>query len=295
MPTARDIIPDSWIKPFRPLQKRIICHWTVTGYQPDEHSLDSYHFLITGKGEVIRGSRDPDEPAPHTYMLNSAIGISLCCMGAWNGSYTPYQPTEKQWNTLVNLVWQLCNIYQIPVTRSTVLMHGEVTEVFGPEFDQWGKWDIGYLPHAGIGPETGAKCGNLLRKQVKEVTLASPSGSILHPDPKKDPTVVISYRLQGSPTVLVGFLFDGSGYVPIRQFREWALKAGYTFKLEVEGKNYYVADPTGKKPVIEGEYRNIKGVGYAPLKPIAAFLDLNIEIETWTKEKRVLVLKKKEQ
>lgn len=285
-------IPEAWLKGLKPLQKRIVLHWTVTGYQPDAHSLDSYHFIINGKGEVIRGSRDIDEPCPHTYMLNSAIGISLACMGGWNGS-TKYPPTKEQWETLVAAVRQLCKTYDIPCARNNVLMHGEVTEMFGPEFDQWGKWDIGYLPHAGIKPETGEACGNLLRKQVKAGGLVLVLGGVGKPVPTPAPNVVISYRLQGSPTVLEGFLFDGSGYIPLRAFTEWATKAGYKLLLGVEGKNYYVSDPTGAKDVLEGEYRNIKGTGFAPLKNLATYLDLKIEVETWTKEKKILVLRKK--
>jgi len=56
------------------------------------------------------------------------------------------------------------------------------------------------------------------------------------------------------------------------------------------GKNFYVA--SGTKVVIEGTYRNIKGTGYTALKNLTDYLGLKIEVETWTKDKRIVVVKK---
>ena len=282
-------IPKEWLEGLTPLQKRVILHWTVTGYEGDEHCLDSYHFIITGKGEIKRGNRDIDEPAPHTYMLNSAIGISICAMGNWDGHSTPYPPTKAQWDTLVSTCRQLAVTYGIPCTRSHILMHGEVTEVFGPNFDQWGKWDIGYLPHAGIQPETGRKCGDLLRK---EVALPGTRVPVRSPALEKDPMVKVSVRLQGSSKVMDGFLFDGSSYVPLRAFINWAKEKlpNDDIDLVVQNKNFYIG--AGNKDVIEGTYRNIGGTGYAALKNLTDYLGLKIVIETWTKDKRIVVVKK---
>lgn len=282
-------IPKEWLEGLTPLQKRVILHWTVTGYEGDEHCLDSYHFIITGKGEIKRGNRDIDEPAPHTYMLNSAIGISICAMGNWNGTSTPYPPTKAQWETLVAACRQLAEMYGIPCDRSHILNHGEVTEVFGPDFDQWGKWDIGYLPHAGIQLETGRQCGDLLRSQVALPGLAVGSPP---PIPEKDPMVRVAVRLQGSPKVMDGFLFDGSSYVPLRAFINWAKEKlpNDDIDLVVQNKNFYIG--AGNKDVIEGTYRNIGGTGYAALKNLTYYLGLKIVIETWTKDKRIVVVKK---
>lgn len=290
MKIANGPIPLQWLEGLTPLQKRIVLHWTVTGYEGDEHCLDSYHFIITGKGEIKRGTRDIDEPAPHTYMLNSAIGVSLCCMGGWNGTSTAYPPTKAQWDLLVAAVRQLATSYRIPCDRQHILMHGEVTEVFGPDFDQWGKWDIGYLPHAGIKPETGRKCGDLLRKEVGTPGTALEGTIFPGPNEDKIPMVKVSVRLQGAPYVMPGFLFDGSSYVPLRQFTEWAKAENIQIELKVEGKNFYIA--SGDKDVLEGTYRNIGGTGYTALKNLTDYLGLKIVIETWTKDKRVVVVKK---
>lgn len=286
MPIATGPIPKEWLAGLTPIQKRVICHWTVTGYTPDEHSLDSYHFVINGDGELIRGSRDIDEPAPHTYAFNSAIGISLACMGGWNGSSTPYPPTKAQWETLVRVVRQLCQTYGIPVDRAHVLMHGEVTEVLG--VDQWGKWDIGYLPHLGIGPETGARCGAELRARVLEDDSGGNNGT--------NPPVKV--RLEGSTAVLTGFLSDAQTMVPLRPFVHWAKEAGYKVSLaevDTQHRTYYLNDTNQntaeRRDVLEGGYVQIGDTGYAQLRDITDWMGLQITTETWSKEKRILVVR----
>lgn len=288
MPIAPGPIPESHLSTVKPIQKRIICHWTVTGYEGDEHCKDSYHYIVQGDGTLVRGYRYLDEPTAHTYGFNSAIGLSICCMGGWNGTYTPYPPTKEQWDTLCAAVKQLCQTYNIPIDRNHVLMHGEVTEVLG--LDQWGKWDIGYLPHLGIGPETGRLCGNELRRTVlmegtgNNVTLANPP---------------VKIRLQGSPTVLEGFLTDATTMVPLRKFVEWAAEAGYKIKLgsvNTEHRTYYLRtsgppyDAQSPVGVLEKGYLQLGDTGYAELRDITDWLGLKVKVETWTREKRILVV-----
>lgn len=280
-------IPKEWLLGLTPIQKRIICHWTVTGYIPDAHSLDSYHFVIDGDGRLVRCSRDIEEPAPHTYAFNSAIGISLACMGGWNGASTPHPPTKAQWETLVTVVKQLCQTYGIPVDRTHVLMHGEVTEALG--VDQWGKWDIGYLPHLGIGPENGARCGSELRARVLE----NGGGGNIGADP------VVKVRLEGSTTVLTGFLSDAQTMVPLRPFVHWAKEGGHQLEIanvDTTHRTYYLRDtnPNGaqRRDILEKGYVQIGDTGYAQLRDITDWLGLKIATETWSKEKRVIVVKK---
>jgi hypothetical protein len=287
MKIAEGPIPTQWLEGIEPLQKRIIAHWTVTGYKPDEHSLDSYHFVIDGDGKLVKCSRGIDEPAPHTYAFNSAIGISLACMGGWNGSETDYPPTKEQWETLVAIVRQLSQTYGISIDRSHVLMHGEVTEVLG--VDQWGKWDIGYLPHLGIGPETGARCGSELRARVLAVDGQNHTGG--------NPEVKV--RLAGSSTVITGFLSDAQTMVPLRPFVHWAKEAGYGIDLvEVDAthRTYYLNDTNPstaeRRDVLEKGYVQLADTGYAQLRDITEWMGLKLTTETWTKDKRVLVVSK---
>lgn len=292
MSIAPGPIPEAWLKNasgqlMQPPQKRVILHWTVTSYNPDEHSKDSYHFLINGQGELVRCSRDIDEPAPHTYMFNSAIGVSICAMGGWNGTSTPYPPTKAQWETLVNVVHQLCHTYKIPVDRQHVLMHGEVTDVLG--VDQWGKWDIGYLPHLGIGPETGARCGAELRRTVLEGGLEGYSGG--NPE--------VKLRLQGSAVVLGAFLIDAQTMAPLRPLVHWLKEAGYQVELEhvdTQHKTYYLKDTNPntaeRRDVLEKGYVQVKDTGYVQLRHIVDWLGLKTEVETWTKDRRIVVVKK---
>lgn len=131
-------IPESWLSK-NILQKRIITHWTVTSYDPDPVSIDSYHIVIDGDGKLHRGSSDLDQKSPHCYGFNSAIGISLACVGGYVSSSNPgpYPPTKEQWESLVSVVKQLCDRYDIPVTPTTVLQHGEVYDNL--LVDQWGR------------------------------------------------------------------------------------------------------------------------------------------------------------
>jgi hypothetical protein len=283
MQIAPGPIPADWLKGIEPLQKRIINHWTVTGYQGDEHCLDSYHFIIHGDGKIIRCNRDIDTPAPHTYGFNSAIGISICAMGGWDGRHTDYPPTKAQWDTMCAANKQLCDTYGIPVDSQHVLTHGEVTDVLG--LDQWGKWDPGYLPHLGIGPETGAKVGAELRK------------TILTGGPTAEATVPVSVRLEGSAVVLVGMLQDANTLVPLRVFVDWAKTAGYKlelFHVDTTHKTFYLNDTNAntaeRRDVLERGYVQFGEVGYAELKPMVQWLGLEISVETWTKDKRILVV-----
>lgn len=270
-------IPKEWLSNSI-LQKRIILHWCVSSYEPDQLSIDSYHLLIDGNGELHRGAYDLDERAPHTYMFNSAIGISICAMGGWNGSSTPYPPTKAQWDTLVKTVKQLCETYDIPVDRSHVLSHGEVTEVLG--VDQEGKWDPDYWPHLGIAPGSG-KFGNTFRKAVLENSV------------NENPEVKV--RLKNSSTVLSGFLSDAQTMIPLRKFVEWVNKAGYKIKLEKvdsEHKTFYLSHEG--LDILEKSFTNINGTGYASLKEIADWMKLKITVEQWAKDKRIVVVQPRE-
>lgn len=271
------LIPEAWLKGLYPLQKRIICHWTVTGYKPDSPSLDSYHFVIDGDGKVHRGYRDIDTPAPHTFGFNSSIGISLACMGGWDGESTPYPPTEAQWNSLVECVRQLCDRYSIPITQNSVLMHGEVDRILG--VDQDGKWDIGYLPHLGIHGNTNA-CGSVLRQSL----LAEPA------------PVEVAIRLQGQPTVFYGILQDAKTYVRIRDFVKWVaeVEKHKAFKLEEVFSNLVVLGFEGQEDTKLVSLVNLKGVGYCQVQPISDMLGLTIKIEKWNKDSRIIVMKEKE-
>lgn len=268
-------IPNEWLS-HSILQKRIICHWTVTSYDPDEVSIDSYHIIIDGDGKLHRGSSDLDERSPHTYMFNSAIGISLACMGGYVSSANPgqYPPTKEQWESLIEVVKQLSDTYSIPVTPTTVLMHGEVTDNL--LVDQWGKWDIGWLPHLGL---SGAKaCGDELRKRV----LGSNDDNVRTP---------VYVRVSGYSKPIKGFLMDGSAMVPLREFAN-ASEVIRIVKLDMSGsKKFAELSINGEKKTTKQEMLILDEIGHVSLSELCNKMNWTTSVESWTKEKRIVVAK----
>lgn len=257
-------IPDEWLS-VNVLQKRIINHWTVTSYTPDPVSLDSYHLIVDGNGKVHRGNRDLNERAPHTYMFNSAIGVSMACMGGFQSFANPgkYPPTKAQWDTLVNVNRQLCEHYGIPVSPQTVLMHGEVTNALG--VDQWGKWDIGWLPHLGL--NSVEACGAELRRLVAKDDLQE---------------VVVRVILANGKSVN-GLLMDGTTIVPVRKYCELA-----GLHMRLDGKQVLIGDHPLDKPAgwrAQVGMVVINGTGYVELRNAAPG---GVKVVEWTKTSRVV-------
>lgn len=164
--------------------ERIICHWSEGNYKANSTDLEHYHILIEGDGTVRGGdhtivdnvsTRDNDYAA-HTLNGNAgAIGVACCCMvGCQERPFKPgSQPLKKsQWETMVQVVAELCQFYGIPVTPKTVLGHGEVQVNLG--ITQRGKWDPMVWPWDLS--KTRDQVGKALREQVA-AALAQLGGS----------------------------------------------------------------------------------------------------------------------
>ncbi|WP_201271599.1 N-acetylmuramoyl-L-alanine amidase [Sinorhizobium meliloti] len=136
--------------------KRIICHWSAGGHKATDLDRRHYHLLIEDDGELVRGfhsieanesTRDGDYAA-HTLNANTgSIGVAVCCMAGANEQ--PFRQgsapmTRLQWETMAQVVAELCRAYRIQVTPATVLAHGEVERNLG--ISQRGKWDPLVLP-----------------------------------------------------------------------------------------------------------------------------------------------------
>lgn len=148
------IVPKEWMPNCS--MKRIITHWTAGGHKASSVDLSHYHILIEDDGNLIRGtdsikdnvSTDDGEYAAHTARLNTgSIGVTVCCM--LDAIESPFKAgrfsmTKKQWETMVQVVAELCQFYDIEVTSKTVLGHGEVEKTLGVK--QHGKWDPMALP-----------------------------------------------------------------------------------------------------------------------------------------------------
>ncbi|MEX0272310.1 N-acetylmuramoyl-L-alanine amidase [Leptolyngbyaceae cyanobacterium UHCC 1019] len=148
------IVPKSWMPNCS--MKRIILHWTAGGYKASSLDLAHYHILIEDDGNLVRGTHSIQDNvstgdavyAAHTFRLNTgSIGVSVCCMT--EAKEQPFDSgssptTQIQWQTMAQVVAELCQFYDIPVTPQTVLGHGEVEQTLG--IDQSGKWDPMVLP-----------------------------------------------------------------------------------------------------------------------------------------------------
>jgi hypothetical protein len=168
MPT----IPKNLLSPCS--MKRVICHWSEGNYKANSTDIEHYHILIEGDGTVPGGDHTIDDNsniadndyAAHTLNANTeSIGVACCCMvGCQESPFKPgSQPMKKsQWNTMVQVVAELCQFYGIPVTPKTVLGHGEVQANL--IIAQKGKWDPMVWPWDTS--KTRAQVGAALRKQV---------------------------------------------------------------------------------------------------------------------------------
>ncbi len=149
------IVPKDWMPNCS--MKRIILHWTAGGYKASSNDKSHYHILIEDDGKLVRGSNTIKDNvstgdniyAAHTLGFNTgSIGVSVCCMAGakespFNGGSFPM--TKTQWETMAQVVAELCDFYDIDVTSKTVLGHGEVEREF-PKKPQKGKWDPMVLP-----------------------------------------------------------------------------------------------------------------------------------------------------
>lgn len=261
-----------------PIQKRIICHWTVTGYEPDSVSLDSYHLVIgynksKGVATLHQGYRDISQRAPHTYGFNSAIGVSVACMGGYVGpnNVGPYPLLKEQWDMLVDVVAGLCREYDIEPIPSKVLQHGEVTNVLG--VDQWGKWDIGLVPHLKL--DTPEEVGAALRAAVREAL-------------ETEEYVPVQVHF-GPALTLEGMLNDGSAMVPLRFAIEGLKAAGLAGMCEVVEVNKNKATVVVEKGVLHvALYIDPSGTGWVPLRALTQLLGLDIKTGEWTAKSRNL-------
>ncbi|WP_234463977.1 peptidoglycan recognition protein family protein [Paracoccus caeni] len=146
---------------------RIHWHWTGGGHEPNATDLKAYHALIDGAGKV-RWPVDPTTSRSHTLNANSgAIGLSICAMaGAKERPFVwgkaPITPVQL--SALVRETAPLCRVYDIPLSRWSVLSHAEIQPSLG--VTQKNKWDITVLPGMS-GPADPITVGDRLREMVR--------------------------------------------------------------------------------------------------------------------------------
>lgn len=148
------LIPKEWLSNVK--MRRIIIHWTAGAYKANSIDRAAYHILIEGDGDIVRGTHSiadnvttaDGKYAAHTLGSNTGcISISMCCMGGcverpFKAGRWPLTPV--QWETAAKVAAELSPFYEIPVTNTTILGHGEVQKNLG--ITQRGKWDPMVLP-----------------------------------------------------------------------------------------------------------------------------------------------------
>lgn len=159
--------------------ERIIAHWSVTDYNADDACKRHYHYTFEADGTEVPGIMRPEANeniedgyyCGHTRNCNSgSIGVACASMAGaeWPGKapdqYGKFPVLKPQFEAMCLRIAKLCKKYGIPVTRETVLMHGEVQNTL--KIQQRGKWDIGVLPYANLW-DVGA-CGDYMRELVAE-------------------------------------------------------------------------------------------------------------------------------
>lgn len=269
------LIPRDWLPACR--MKRVICHWTAGGYRATSLDRAHYHILIEGDGSLVRGTHSIADNvstadgvyASHTRGYNTgSIGVAVCCMlGAQASPFHPgsYPMTPKQWETMAQVVAELCQFYAIPVTPRTVLGHGEVEVYLG--IAQGGKWDPMVLPWALEMSHT--QVGNFLRALVQKAlsggeTSETPSLATLYLAGKSFPAV----------------LLNESAYVAIRPLAEslgWTIRsaAGGHVTVEAEGKTLTLASTL------------VEGKGHVTCRDLANALGLPIG---WVASSRTITI-----
>jgi hypothetical protein len=174
--------------------RRIILHWSAGRHNASATDIKHYHYIVEGDGTVVAGNHPVSANestatpyAAHTRGANTgAIGVSFAAMhGAKERPFNAgkYPITQRQVDSMVQLVARLSIKYKIPIDREHVLSHAEVQPTLG--IKQRGKWDVAWLP----GMETAGdpvEIGDKLRAAVR--LFASPP--IQSPKPKPKPQAI---------------------------------------------------------------------------------------------------------
>jgi N-acetyl-anhydromuramyl-L-alanine amidase AmpD len=158
---------------------RIHMHWTAGAYGDNALERKSYHILVLEDGRKIYGDLKPESNAntsdgsyvAHTRMANQgAIGVSLDAMAFAKEipfDAGKYPITRIQLKSMVQEVADLCETYDIPVSRWSTLTHAEIQPTLG--IRQRNKWDIKWIPgmdRPGDPIEVGDMIRDMIRKEL---------------------------------------------------------------------------------------------------------------------------------
>ena len=153
--------------------KRLILHWTAGKYLPNSCDLEHYHYLVSGKGEVIKGLYAPEDNldcsdghyARHTGGGNTAsIGVAICAMYGFKNELNVgnYPITAIQFERTMKLCAELLKKYGL--SSGSLQTHYEFGQAH-PESTSYGKIDIIHIPP--YPAVTRHEAGRFIRSKVK--------------------------------------------------------------------------------------------------------------------------------
>jgi N-acetylmuramoyl-L-alanine amidase len=202
------VLNPEWLSPCS--MERIVCHWTAGTYDISDNDASHYHVILDRYGVAHRGDNpisgnareNPVGPVTsHVKNMNTgSIGIAMAAMG--DAIESPFDPgpwpiTRIQFLRFAQACAELCTFYEIPITDTTLLQHGEVQENCGVA--QSGKWDVGRLPFAPDKFTSCADVGDHLRWLVSEIM----EGGFSVPSPLRPPQQEVIITISAPPGVKI--------------------------------------------------------------------------------------------
>jgi hypothetical protein len=201
--------------------------------------------------------------------------------------------TKIQWTTMVQVVSELCQFYDIPVTLQTVLGHGEVETVH--RITQRGKWDPMVLPwdQALTKKQVGDQFRDLVRRQLR-------GSSTMRETPATIMAIVLG------KTIREAQIFNEKSFIKLRPLCEemqWSILHANEKGVELSSgvgtggspvfipyllidQNNSVLDISAGKP--ESEYVNLLNqYGFVSAQNLATSLNLTI---TWDGGTRTVII-----
>ena len=262
----RRVVPDEWMPECAP--ERIIAHWSAGAYHATDHDRDCYHYLVEGDGRLVRGHWTPRDNsftgdgnyAAHTGGFNTkSIGVAVCCMG--DAVEAPFSagrwPMKKvQWETLVLVIADLAERYQIPVVPQAVCGHGMVYAHHGRK-NPTGKWDPLKLPW--IPTATKTDVDRMLREQVIDAIHAEQVSF--------EPIRPVNVVVDGKEISGDGYMAGDKAWVPIRPVAE----ALGLVLVDLAKKEILV---TSRDQHASLSFENRGGIGYVPARELREKLGL---------------------
>jgi len=161
----------------RPGLHRIHMHWTGGAYGDIALERAHYHLIVLEDGRTVSGDLKPEANAnttdgryaAHTRAANSgAIGVSVDAMGGAKESpfnAGKYPITEIQLQSLAREVADLCETYDIPVSRWSTLTHAEIQPTLNIR-QRW-KWDITWITGMRK-PGNAIEVGDIIRNMIRD-------------------------------------------------------------------------------------------------------------------------------